>query len=128
MAELAVLHKVVPELEKAQMIDASTCFDGQDKLRGYSEHLGFIEDVKIINDRKNPGLCVEFHNEHTGHVHQHCSNDVKPYYIKPATCDSKKKGGMRRMNKSITRRLRLGAARRRTRQRRGNKSVKSRRR
>ena len=127
MAQLAALHKVNPDLEKAGLIDENDptppCFNGQKKLLGSSEHLGYITTYQLSGDK----LCVKFHNESTNHEHIHCSSNEDPYYIKLAGCVYKK-GGMRRMNKSITRRLRLGAARRRTRQRRGNKSVKSRRR
>jgi len=118
MAQIAALHKLVPELEEEGLINENDpnplCFDGQKSLnRGGSDHLGYIDTYQVQGNK----LCVLFHNERTGHEHEYCSSNADPYYIKPAKCVHKK-GGMRRVNRSITKRLKR-SARRRTRQRGG---------
>jgi hypothetical protein len=109
---------VIPELEKANMIDDHTiCYDGQSKILGSSEHLGYIEDVRMDYAGDNTGVCVTFHNKTTKHDHEKCSSRKVPYYIKPSTSCAPKKGGMRRKTqrlRSARRKTQRGLARRRT--------------
>jgi len=119
--EFSPLHDVVLELYKAKMINANDkaplCFNGRSKRLGSSEHLGSIIDFYRHDDRNNSGVCVTFYNKVTNEESTHCSNNANTYYIKPANC-LYNKGGMRLVNRRITKRLKR-SARRRTRQRGG---------
>ena len=100
---LAILHNVVPELEKAGLIKDSICYDGQSTLTSKPAYVGYIEDYKIKHAGQDSGICASFHDGTDGVGNQHCSTMTKPYFIKPSKCKPME-GGMRRTKRRSARR------------------------
>lgn len=112
---LAILHNVVPELEKAGFINDTICYDGQSTPTSKPAYVGYIEDYKIKHAGQDSGICVSFYDGTDGVGNQHCSTTKTPYFIKPSKCKHMK-GGMRRTKRRSARRRtqRRRSARRRT--------------